>query len=88
MVRCRLIHYKANCFSEYVRCERDEWGRVIIPKREFSGDEFSRYEMNLIDCIVEKYIIELKKRVILRLFFDDNPDISAMLNDRVNIILR
>ena len=49
------IHYKDNCFSEYVGCERTEWGRLIVPKQGFSVDEFSRYEMELIEKVTKKY---------------------------------
>lgn len=49
------IHYKDNCFSEYINCEKKEIGRIISPKKSFSDDEFSRHELNLIDGIVRKY---------------------------------
>ena len=49
------IHYKDNCFSEYVSCDRTERGRLIRSKKEFSDDEFSRYEMELIEGVVRKY---------------------------------
>ena len=49
------LHYKDNCFTEYVHCEQNEHGRLIIPEKEFSKDEFSRYELNLIEKIVKKY---------------------------------
>lgn len=49
------IHYKDNCFNEYINCEKNELGRLISPKKVFSEDEFSRYELRLINDIVRKY---------------------------------
>ena len=49
------IHYKDNCFSEFVNCEHTARGRIIRPKKKFSNDEFSEYELELIDCVIEKY---------------------------------
>ena len=49
------IHYKDNCFSEYVSCEQNIHGRLISSKKIFSDDEFSRYELEIIERVVNKY---------------------------------
>ena len=49
------LHYKENCFTEYVSCEQNEQGRLIIPRKGFSNDEFSRYELDMIEKIARKY---------------------------------
>ena len=49
------LHYKDNCFTEFVSCEQNEQGRIIVPKKGFSDDEFSRYELDLIEKMVKKY---------------------------------
>jgi uncharacterized phage-associated protein len=49
------IHYKNNCFTEYISCEQNEYGRLINPRKKFSDDEFSKYELDLIESIIEKY---------------------------------
>lgn len=49
------IHYKDNCFAEFINCEQNKYGRLISPKKDFSDDEFSKYELGVIDNIIKKY---------------------------------
>ena len=49
------IHYKDNCFTEYVSCEQHEHGRLIIPKRDFSNEEFCQHELDLIEQVARIY---------------------------------